>query len=155
AAVTLGTDLRSRPRSRTRPVALRASRLERDGNLRLDPLERVFEREVDLDLDVVAALSLRLRAPTTAAAAEEAAEEVAEIGEVVDVEVAEIDVAALEAAAPVSGAERVVLLPLLGVGEQVVGVLNLLEPLLRGRISGIAVGVVLARKLAVGLLDLV
>src|SRR6185369_15302806 len=74
--------------------------------------------------------------------------------EVVDVEVAEVDVAALEAAATVCRAEAVVLLALLGVREQVVRALDLLEPLLGRGVTGIAVRVVLARELAVGLLSL-
>ena len=48
----------------------------------------------------------------------------------------------------------VVLLALLGVGERVVGALDLLELLLRLRVVGVAVRVVLARQLAVRLLDL-
>src|SRR5581483_11365464 len=55
----------------------------------------------------------------------------------------------------VRGAEAVVRLPLLLVGEDVVRRLHLLEALLGGRVARIGVGVVLARELAVGLLDLV
>src|SRR2546429_9754097 len=88
------------------------------------------------------------------AASKETAEETAEIAEITDVEVAEVDVAALEAAAPVRRAEGVVLLALLRIGEQVVGALNFLEPLLGGGVTRIPVRVVLARELSVGLLDL-
>ena len=49
---------------------------------------------------------------------------------------------------------RVVLLALLGVGERVVGGGDLLELLLRRGVVGVAVRVVLARQLAVRLLDL-
>ena len=52
-------------------------------------------------------------------------------------------------------AAGVVLLALLGVRERVVGALDLLEALLGRRVVGVAVGVVLARELAVRLLDLV
>ena len=48
----------------------------------------------------------------------------------------------------------VVLLALLGVRERVVGLLDLLEALLGRAVAGVAVGVVLAGQLAVGLLDL-
>src|SRR5262249_27765148 len=87
-------------------------------------------------------------------AAEQPAEEVAEITEV---EVAEVDVAeAAGAARPAVGrAERVVGLALLVVREHVVGGLDLLEPLLGLAVARIAVRAMLARELAVRLLDLV
>ena len=52
-------------------------------------------------------------------------------------------------------AELVVHLPLLGVAEDVVGFLNVLEALLGGFVAGVEVGMVLARQLAVGLADIV
>ena len=55
----------------------------------------------------------------------------------------------------VGRAERVVLLALLGFAEHVVGLLDLLEALLRGGVARIPIGVVLARELAIGLLELV
>jgi hypothetical protein len=136
-------------------VALRARRLQRDRDLRLDALERVLEGEIDLHLDVAAALgagSSRARPAAAAAAAEDAAEEIAEVAEITDVEVAEVDVATLEAAAPVRRAEGVVLLALLRIREQVVGALDFLEPLLGRGVARITVRVVLAREVPVGLL---
>src|SRR5207247_7877468 len=130
AAVAFRADLRRRAGLRARAVALGARRLQRDRDLRLDALERVLEGEIDLHLDVAAALgagSSAARPAAAAAAAEDAAEEIAEVA---DVEVAEVDVAALEAAAPVRRAEGVVLLALLRIGEQVVGALDFLESLL-------------------------
>src|SRR5439155_337376 len=56
AAVAFGADLRRRAGLRTRAVALRARRLQRDRDLRLDALEGVLEGEIDLHLDVAAAL---------------------------------------------------------------------------------------------------
>src|SRR5262249_35106148 len=119
-------------------------------------LQRIVEREVDDDLEVVAASCLRpLGAATrTTAPAEHAAEQVAEIPEIAKVEVLEIDVPAREAAAAVRGAEGVVLLTLLGIREQVVRALDFLETLLGRRVAGVPVRVVLACELAVGLLDL-
>ena len=58
-------------------------------------------------------------------------------------------------AAPFCRAEAVVLLALLGVGEHVVRRLHLLEALLRVLVARVRVGMVLARELAVRLLDLV
>src|SRR5205823_3836857 len=155
AALALRADRRRRAGLGARAVALRAGRLQRDRDLRLHPLQRVLEREVDDDFEVVAAARLRpLSAARAAAPAEDAPEQVAEVPEIPQVEVLEVDVASAEAAASVRGAEGVVLLPLLGIREQVVRALDLLEPLLGGRVAGVAVRVVLARELAVGLLDL-
>src|SRR4029078_6956134 len=55
----------------------------------------------------------------------------------------------------VGAAEAVVLLALLGVREHVVGLLDLLEALLRLGVARVPVGVQLAGELAVGALDLV
>src|SRR5207244_4162436 len=72
------------------------------------------------------------------------------------VEVAEVDVGPAGAwrAAAVGRAEAVVRLPLLRVGEDVVRRLHLLEALLGGLVARVRVRVVLARELAVRLLDL-
>src|SRR5262245_34309119 len=108
-------------------------------------------------LEVSAALGARACATTTAAAAEDAAEPAEDVGQV---EVAFLEADVLEAAGPCTGAgaraaERVVLLPLLRVGEQVVGLLHLLEALLGLRVAVVRVGMVLPRELAIRLLDLV
>src|SRR5439155_16060999 len=152
APVTLGTERRRGSRLRARAGALAAGGLELDRNLGLDPAQRVVEREVDLYLQVAPAPTplLLLRPP---AAAEEPAEDVAEVAEI-----SEVEPLVGEAAGPgppVLGAEAIVLLPLLGVGEHVVGGLHLLEALLRSWVARVCVRVVLAGELAVGLLDLV
>ena len=87
------------------------------------------------------------------AAAEEVAEDVAE--DVLEAGGGEIEAA--EAAALLEGgvAEAVVLGALLGIAQHLVGLGGFLEALLGGLVAGIAVGVVLQRDLAVGLLDLV
>src|SRR5262249_1515989 len=84
-AVALRAALRCGSRCGARAVTGVAGKLERDRHRRLQALERVLERDTNLDLDVRAALpALRLLA-ASAAAPEETAEDVAEI------EVAEIE----------------------------------------------------------------
>src|SRR5262249_19898 len=118
------------------------------------------EAEVDFGLQVAAADRLGASAPA-AAAVEDAAEDVAEVG---------AEAARLRAAAPegiaaaervaaraesAEGRTRVVLLALLRVGEDVVRGRDLLELFLGLFVAGVAVRVVFARQLAVRLLDLV
>ena len=154
AAAALGARLRQRARLRARSLARRARRLEADGNRRLHAAQRVLEREVELHLDVAAAPAARgLRAHAAAPAAEDPAEQVAEIAEVAEVE--RERAARPELGTAARRAPGVVLLPLLGVGEDVVGGLHLLEHLLGLGVARVLVRVVLPRELAVGLLDLV
>src|SRR5207248_2023598 len=80
------------------------------------------------------------------------AEQVAE-----DVPEATGERAGVEASAAEAGeraAAAVVLLALLGIREHIVGLRDLLEALLRSLVARVAVRVVLARQLAVSLLDL-
>src|SRR5439155_1160289 len=92
--------------------------------------------------------ALLLRSAATATAAEQAAEDVAEV------EVAEVERRRPGSrTAAVARAEGVVLLALLGVREHVVGVLDLLEALLRLGVARVLVRVVLLDELAVGLLQ--
>ena len=139
-------------------VAGRAALGLRHGDADLGAVDRLVEAEADLGFEVAAAHLLRLRPAAAAAAAEEVGEDVAEVD-------------AAEAAAGTAGPNGppppgppppkppnippgVVLLALLGIGERVVGALDLLELLLRRRVVGVAVRVVLARQLPVRLLDL-
>src|SRR5207249_627780 len=114
AAVALRADDRRRPRLRARAAALAARRVDLDRDLRLDPLERVLEGQVDDRLDVGAARRLPLGAGA-AAAAEEPAEEVAQVADV------EVEVRAAVEPRRTVRTEGVVLLALVRVGEQVVG----------------------------------
>src|SRR5262249_54254667 len=92
-----------------------ARNLERDRDLRLHALQRVPEREVDLDLDVVP--SLRWRGPCAGhTAAEEAAEQVAEVAEVDSLARRPPEATSGAGPAAVRRAEAVVRLPLLRVG---------------------------------------
>src|SRR5262249_55728159 len=127
-------------------------------NLDLETAERVLEGHVDRRLEIGTALRLRTsRAAPARTAAEEAAEQIAEVAEVVDREVAAAEVARVEARPGATAVldEAVVLLALLLIGERVVRVLDFLELLLRGRVAGVLVRVVLRRQFAVRLLDLV
>ena len=101
-------------------------------------------------LDVGAALTALALCARPAAAAEEPAEQIAEVSEVSHVEV---EAAAL-AVAPAVRSERVVLLALLRVLEDVVRALDLLEARLGVGVSRVLVRVVLAGELAVRLLEL-
>ena len=133
-----------------------AGGLDLDGHADLHALERVLERDADARLEVGAPLGLR--SPRPLAAPEERAEVAEQVGEV-----AEIDVLGSgrrpdrtrPAARGRCRAEAVVRLALLGVREDVVGGLDVLEPLLRGRVVRIAVGMELAGELPVRLLELV
>src|SRR5262249_33629346 len=86
-------------------------------------------------------------------AAEQAAEQIAEVAELAEVE-ADAAAARIEAHAAVRRPVVVVGLALLGIREDVVSRLELLEALLRLRVARVLVGVVLARELPVRLLDL-
>src|SRR5690606_36065146 len=89
------------------------------------------------------------------APAEEAAEDVAEVAEAVGGEGEAAGTAARAAEAHgAEPADLVVLLALLLVADDVVGGRDLLEPLLGGGVTRVGVGVVLARELPVGALDL-
>src|SRR5262249_20913130 len=126
-AVALGTDDRSRAGLGAGAPALRARDGQLDRPLRPGSAQRVLEREPHLGLDVGAAHRLRTRAPTTAPGraaevAEDAAEDVPEIAEIPEVDV---DAARAGRTASVRRAEPVVGLPLLRVGEDVVGRLDL------------------------------
>ena len=89
-------------------------------------------------------------------------------GEIGEIEAAEIEVGPARAAAWLGSrpacagiavlrieAELVVHLTLLGVAQDVVGFLDVLEALLGGLVARIQIGMVLARELAVGLADFV
>jgi hypothetical protein len=115
----------------------------------LDAPQRVLEGERDLDLRVGSATApfLTTRA-ARAPASEQPAEQVAEVSELPEVE-AHALAARAEAHAAVRRAVVVVRLPLLRVGEDVVGRLDLLEALFGLLVSRVLVRVVLPRKPAV------
>ena len=131
----------------------------RHADLRLGAARRVLEREFEVVAQVGAAIDAVAAAPA-ALRAEDLAEDVAEgVGEA-----AEALRPAAEAARPRPGTEArrrvdagvpelVVGGALLGVGEDLVGLLRLLEFLLGTLVVRVAVRVVLHRELAVGLLD--
>src|SRR5262249_22055717 len=119
-AVALGAALR-RGAGRGAGAVTRVTRkLELDRHRRLEALERVLERDAHVHLDVRPALAA-LRPLLLAAAAEESAEDVAQV------EVTEVEVRRPVPGAAVLLAEAVVLLALVRVRQHVVGVLHLLE----------------------------
>src|SRR5205814_1329890 len=85
---------------------------------------------------------------------EDPAEQIAEVADVEAAEV-EVDVLAARTRTSVRRAEAVVLLALLLVREHVVRPLHVLEAVLCLLVAGVLVRVVLARELAIRLLDLV
>src|SRR5712692_68319 len=118
----------------------------RDLHLGLDAARRVFERDLQLVLEGLG--QHRTGVPTTAAAP--AREEVLE-----DVLEERAEAGLSESAARRSDrAEAVIVRALVGIGEHRVCLVDGLEALLGLLVTGIAVGMVLHRELAVRLLDL-
>src|SRR5690242_3878948 len=158
---------------RTRAAARRAHGLRGEADGRRDALHRLEEVEVQLGLEVLTAPRPGGRVATAAtpgSAPEQVAEEVAEPANVLEVDRlaravraratgVEAEAAATTEPAGAADAGRdhltnvVVLLALRGVAEHVVGARHLLEALLRGRVPGVRVGVVLLRELAIGARD--
>src|SRR5580700_7610801 len=161
APFTDGADLRRRTGLGARAVAGRAGVVHRHGQRDLRAGDRLVEGDRDLRLEIAAALGTRAPATTTppstatpAAATKQVGEDVAHVRGV-EVEVAEAAEAAAGTAAGGEGAgATVILLALVRVAEDVVGLGDLLETGLGGRVIGVAVGVVPAREFAVRLLDL-
>src|SRR5690606_35552470 len=94
-------------------------------------------------------------AARAAEAAEERLEEVGEVGELLGGDGAEGGAARCERRHVAGGAVLVVHAPLLGVGEDGVRLVDLLEALLGPGVVGVTVGVVLGGQLAEGAPDLV
>ena len=166
AALALRADLRRRAGLGARAAAGRTRLRRRDAQRDLRAGDRLLEGDRDRRLQVGAALGARTgraaagapaRAGTargaTAAAAEQVGEDVLEATEVARGEPAGRAARAATAAHP-EHAAAVELLALLGVADDVVGRLDLLEALLGLGVARVVVRVVLADELAVRLLDL-
>src|SRR6266540_243684 len=163
-ATALGTGEGRRPRLRPRPPAGWAWRGPLDAHRDGGPTHGVIEGNPNLRLEVGAVCCRSL----PSAPAGEHAEQVAQVADVADVaepEVLEPDPPSSSRAAPTGEAagpeargghvpDLVVLLALVLVADDIVSRRDLLEPLLGGLVSGVGVGVVLLRELAVRLLDL-
>src|SRR5256886_1022211 len=117
-------------------------------------VERVVERDPHARFEIDATLRPRPLWPA-APAPEEAAEPAEQIREVTEIDVLDPNVPEAAERPRAGLTERVVLLALLRVREQVVRRLDVLEALLGGGVSGVAVGMELSRQLAARLLDLV
>ena len=148
-----GADRGRGARPGARPVAGGTGSGHRHGDRDLRALHRLVERDVDLGLQVTATLGpVRPAATRGSTGPEQVGQDVADPPEPAAAR-AGPEGARIEAAEdPAAG---VVSLALLRVGQDVVGLLDLLEALLGRLVTGVAVGVVLARELPVGLLDLV
>src|SRR3954471_17631037 len=157
AALTARAHLRARARLGARAVARAAALGRRDDDRNLGAVDRLGERDLRLDLEVAAGLGPWAAPPAPAAtaarpaalAAEQVGQDVAEAARVEAAEAAALTAAGRAEAAPVVG------LALVGIAQQVVGLLDLLEALLGLLVVRVAVGVVLTDQLAMGLLDLV
>src|SRR5690606_23006136 len=143
AAVALRADLRAGARLGARAATGRARLRGGQAQRHLRAVYRLLEAERDLGLDVGAALGTGAASGAAPAAgpAEQVGEDVRQRPEVAEAAGEPARLAAGEHAA------AVVLLALLGVADQVVGGLDLLEALLGLLISRVAVRVVLAREL--------
>src|SRR5712692_7050144 len=146
-------------------VAHVALRLRRDVHRGRDAMHGVEKVEVQLGFDVVTALGPDRPAPTGAAPSttaalptEQATQDVAQAAEITLVEVEGREWLTTAETGTDAGrdhrAHLVVLLAPLRIAEHVVGGGDLLEPLLRGNISAVRVGVVLLGELAIGASDL-
>jgi len=111
-------------------------------------VRRLLERDLEVVAQVGAAIHARARAPLPEDVAEDLAERV---GEVREARAAAACHAGLRIHAGM--AEPVVRGALLFVGEDLVGLLRLLEVLLGLRVVGVAVRMPLHRELPIGLLD--
>ena len=130
-----------------------AGGLDLHRNADLNARERVLEGDPNARLEIGAPLGPR--SAGTLATTEEGAEAAEEVRQVAEVDVLEARATGPEGPCRALRPEAVVRLSLLRVGEDVVGGLHVLEPLLRRRVVRVAVRVQLASELAVRLLDLV
>ena len=138
------------------PPAHRARALVADPDLLLDPGRDLLKGQLEMELEIVPAP----RAGGTTASREEVVEasftaEVAHEGTqgVGEVEAAEVESPRRRHALGSGVAEPIVLGPLLGIVQHLVGFGRLLEALLGGLVPGIAVWVVLQCQLAIRALD--
>ena len=157
AALAVRTDGRGSTRGRARSVAVGTGVGLVDRHPHRGTDEGVGKRQLDLDLDVTPTLGRGPVSGGTTATIEEAPEQITQV----EVGTGAGEVKPLSTARsrprtwPEGLAEGVVLLALLGIGEHVMGLTDLLEALLGRRIAGIGIGMILARQLAVRLFDLV
>ncbi len=147
---TLGDD----PLDAPDPLAGLAGFLARDLDRRLGAFRRFLER----DLEVVAEVGAALRSAAPATAAEEiaepehAAENVREVAELA--EDRRIEAGAARGGFHAGMTEAVVEAALLGIGQNRIGFGRLLEPIFRGLVAGVPIGMRLHRDLPVGALEL-
>ena len=150
-ALTVGADLRRRPRRAAVALAVRALLDAADGDFLLATESGLLKADVELNAYVVA-LARRVRVAARAAAeAEYVSEYIAKVAEIAEAAKAAEACAAAKARAGIKGrmAVLVILRALIVVRQHLVRLVDLLEPLLTGFIARMEVGVVLLGKFAV------
>ncbi|OPZ59215.1 MAG: hypothetical protein BWY86_01278 [Candidatus Aminicenantes bacterium ADurb.Bin508] len=141
------------------PSAAGTELLPLDHHLGLHPPDRLLELEGDVVVEVLPSLGGIPPLPTGTGGGEEVLEDVGEGGvpDAPDFEPAVTPTGRPSGRGPGEvpyEAVTVVLFPLLGIRKHIVGLLNLLELLLRPGVPGVEIGVVLSGKFPIGLLDL-
>src|SRR5215211_101280 len=154
-ATTLGTRQRRSPRSRPRPPALATRLLDGHPDPRRDTVQRIFETQPDVYGYILAFCPGPLggvgRTSEDVPEVSEAAEHVLDV---LEVRAPWLPLSCSLRAEEVAGA-FIVFPSFLGIREDLVGVLYLLETLFGLLVAGVGVGMKLARQPAVGAPDLI
>lgn len=127
-----------------------------EGDLALAAKGRVLKADLDLTDDVLALRRASSTAGRRRAAAEEIAEDIAEIPEAAEAAASKSAEARVRIEIRVDAREAVLVVPglFIGVGQDLIRLVDLLELFLGGLVAGVLIGVVFHGQLAVGLFDL-
>ena len=127
-----------------------------EGDLAFTAESRVLKADLDLADDVLALRRTSSAAGRRRAAAEEIAEDIAEIPEAAEAAASKSAEARVRIEIRVDAREAVLVVPglFIGVGQNLIRLVDLLELFLGGLVAGVLIGVVFHGQLAVGLFDL-